>query len=559
MSNEIREEGADVDVAADAKTQETKSGWAAITVRAVACVVILAAGFAAKAGLASLKQPPKQVEISEPILQVEVKPVHPEDVPVVIEGWGQVSVLDTVQVTAEVMGNVVEIHPRLEVGEVIPAGELLFRIDPRDYESQVAQGDAQVKQMETNLALLRTQYGNDTERLETLKRTRDLAEEEYLRLKRLFEKDEVGSQSVVDRAEMSFNQADDGFDQLKQLVALYPMRIQEAEAGLESAKAQWTLASTRLERTAVHAPFTARIKMKQVELGQYVAPGAPVLALADDSVLEIAVGLDSQDARSWLRFADPQTGDESWFGHPEKVSCRITWTEDPGNHEWTGTLDRVLRFDEASRTVHVAIRVTGAEAASSEDGLPLVEGMFCQVEIPGKIVENVYRLPRSAVSFEGQVYLARQGLEYVHFEPGSKAQEAREVYEQAKAAEGEDAVKKDAWTQVIEMAEAMQAEAGETGRVSQWAMGEALPEALASVSDALWARGTVDAVEAPDGLYVAKTAARLERRDVVVAREQEEDAFISEGLETGDLVVVTRLVNPLPNSLLGYARPEAEN
>jgi hypothetical protein len=37
--------------------------------------------------------------------------------------------------------------------------------------------------------------------------------------------------------------------------------------------------------------------------------------------------------------------------------------------------------------------------------LPLVEGMFCTVDIPGWTMRDVYRLPRQAVSFENKVYL----------------------------------------------------------------------------------------------------------------------------------------------------------
>jgi hypothetical protein len=33
--------------------------------------------------------------------------------------------------------------------------------------------------------------------------------------------------------------------------------------------------------------------------------------------------------------------------------------------------------------------------------------MFCQVEIPGKLMEQVYRLPRWAVTYEGNVYVSR--------------------------------------------------------------------------------------------------------------------------------------------------------
>ena len=74
---------------------------------------------------------------------------------------------------------------------------------------------------------------------------------------------------------------------------------------------------------------------------------------------------------------------------------------------WEGTLNRVVKFDAETRTVTVAIRIEGAEALSLNHGsLPLVEGMFCAVEIPGKTLQNVYRIPRWAVSFENTVYLA---------------------------------------------------------------------------------------------------------------------------------------------------------
>jgi multidrug efflux pump subunit AcrA (membrane-fusion protein) len=37
--------------------------------------------------------------------------------------------------------------------------------------------------------------------------------------------------------------------------------------------------------------------------------------------------------------------------------------------------------------------------------LPLVEGMFCSVRIPGKILAGVFRLPRQAVSFEETIHV----------------------------------------------------------------------------------------------------------------------------------------------------------
>jgi multidrug efflux pump subunit AcrA (membrane-fusion protein) len=46
------------------------------------------------------------------------------------------------------------------------------------------------------------------------------------------------------------------------------------------------------------------------------------------------------------------------------------------------------------------------EMKKNSQSLPLVEGMFCSVKIPGRSLNNVFRLPRQAVSFENTVYLA---------------------------------------------------------------------------------------------------------------------------------------------------------
>ena len=69
-------------------------------------------------------------------------------------------------------GKVVEVHPRLEVGEMVPAGEVLFRVDPEDYEATVAEAEATVARAKSRLAALRLQSKTDSERLETARAKR---------------------------------------------------------------------------------------------------------------------------------------------------------------------------------------------------------------------------------------------------------------------------------------------------------------------------------------------------------------------------------------------------
>jgi RND family efflux transporter MFP subunit len=417
-------------------------------------ILVIVGAIIGSQGLAALYQPPAHKDLEERALKVEVQEVTPEDVPVMITGYGTVESLDVVRVAPEVSGNIVEVHPQLEVGEVIPEGELLFKIDQRNYRANLAQARAQVAQAENTVARLKQQQQIDRERLTNLRRSAEIAETEYKRVQTLFKENDVGTQSGVDQAEIGLNNARDARDRLQQAVAIYPISIEEAEAGLEAAGAAVDLAEANLDRTEVRAPFDARIRMVQLEVGQFVSPGNAVMTLANDTMLELSVPLDSRDVRQWMQFADTdaQAG-TAWFGQVKPVDCKVTWTESGDTQHWVGQLHRIEAFDPMTRTVTVAVRVSSEDARAGEGRLPMVDGMFCSVQIPGRELENVYKLSRWSVDFEGYV-------------------------------------------------------------------------------------------------YIADADNRLQRLEVEVARNQGESAYISEGLSPGDRVVVTRLVNPLPNTRL---------
>ena len=115
-------------------------------------------------------------------------------------------------------------------------------------------------------------------------------------------------------------------------------------------------------------------------------------------------------------------------------------------------VNRVSLFDEKTRTVKVVLRIDSSQFSANSTSFPLVAGMFCRVEIPGRSLQQVVELPRWAVSFENTVYVIRDR--------------------------------------------------------------------------------------------------RLETTPVGVVRVQNNKAYISEGLEPGDMVITTRLVNPLERSLV---------
>lgn len=424
-----------------------------ISFRLIVCAAVLLIGFIAMNGLANMKRKPSELKISEPSLQVEARSAEPESVPVSINGFGEVKTLNVVSIAPEVSGTVIDIHSRLEAGEVISKGDVIFKIDPRDYQAALQEASATVTQLENSILSLQKQYEIDQERLKSLLRNEELARQQYERVQTLFQEDKVGTLTGVDQAEQSYISVSDQATQMSRTVELYPIQIRESEGSLDSARARLTTAKTNLERCVVRAPFDGRVKSVSLEKGQYVSPGKEVVTLADDSILEIEVSLDSREAEKWLRFDDGTVKEATaWFDGLNKVECKIRWTEATSDTFWKGTLNRVVGFDANTRTLTVAIRINAEDAAQTGATLPLVEGMFCSVEIPGKTLVDVYKLPRWAVSYENTVYLSVDG--------------------------------------------------------------------------------------------------RLKTVPVEVAKLDGDNAFVSGGIDPGDLVVTTRLVNPLENSLL---------
>jgi RND family efflux transporter MFP subunit len=345
-----------------------KSSKPAMSLRTsiIICILVLLVGAAGMVMLIRLKKPPAKAENGERSLRVEAMQIKQEDITVFITGYGEVNTLTVVPIAPEVSGRIVDIHPRLKIGEIIPKGEVLFKIDPKDY-----------------LTVLKT----NRKRLKILKRSHELAKKEYQRVLVLSEKDNVVTQSGLEAAEKTVLAAADLENQIIQV--------------LETAE-------NNLDRCEVRAPFNARIKSVSLEKDQYVTPGQNVITLSDDSVLEIQVPLDSRDARKWLRFNEDETnGNTTWFPNLEQVPCKILWTENNNGQTWNGRLHRIIKFDQQTRTLIVAVRFDAETALKkSPQSLPLVDGMFCLVKIPGRTLHNVFRLPRQAVSFENTVHIA---------------------------------------------------------------------------------------------------------------------------------------------------------
>lgn len=329
-------------------------------VRGLICLAIVASGLMGMGALARIKEPPEELYEPEFSLTVDVVTALMEEVRTLILGYGEVRTRITVEMAPEVSGRVIAIHPELEPGGIVQKGSILFQIDSQT---------------------LTLKKKGTTRRIEALKRNRDLLKKEFVRVQTLFNKAQTGSLANVEAAEQNYNTARDNVAQLEQELSLIDLD---------------------LERSVIRAPFTGRIKSVNVEVGQYISSGTPALTLADDTLLEIVVPIKGEKAVRFLNFKE-SAKTTPWFPPLKKSRASILWSG--GLASARGTLDRITRYDAATRTFFVSVLVTPQDQGE----VPIAEGMFCRVTIPGRTLANVFPLPRTAVTPDGRVHLAKDG------------------------------------------------------------------------------------------------------------------------------------------------------
>ncbi|MEZ9369546.1 HlyD family secretion protein [Shewanella sp. 10N.286.51.B2] len=186
-----------------------------------------------------------------------------------------------VRVASQVAGNITDVN--VKNNQVVEAGEVLFKIDPRNY--QIALQSAQA-----NLALTGQSIGANTAAVEVAQAkvidalaARNNAKEQAVRISELAEKG-VLSQSDLDnaiesrdRSQASYNAAEASLVQAKQ--NLGPQG--ENNPQLLASMANLEQAQLDLQRTEVIAPSQGVVTNLQLTLGQRATVGTPMLTFID--------------------------------------------------------------------------------------------------------------------------------------------------------------------------------------------------------------------------------------------------------------------------------------
>ena len=338
--------------------------------------------------LAGNRTPPVKVENEEPARVVRTIRVPSVDLVPVAEGYGVVQPAKVWTAVAQVSGRVIEMHPRLRDGEILPAGTLLFRIDPVDYELALAQ-------LRAELAELEVQEKNTGDLLAIEERNLDLARREAVRLKKLAEQGTT-SRSDADEAERTMLNSRTALQGLKNTLALLPSQRDVIEARIAQAERD-------LENTRIRAPFNLRVAGLAMETDQYVTAGQNLFEgdAVDRSEVVAQVAISSLRHLFLGRgdtAPDPSVLSE---GLAEYADIQVSIEMDMGGHvaQWQGEFVRFTdRIDSETRTIGPVVALDKPyEKIIPGRRPPLSKGMFVKVRLAGRKQVGQVIVPRSAL------------------------------------------------------------------------------------------------------------------------------------------------------------------
>lgn len=209
---------------------------------------------------------------------------------------GTVRAFSKVNLFFRVGGPIVEVN--VQPGDKVRKGQILMRIDPRDFERKVEALTHQVAQEEAKFAAMKN--GDRPEDREIAQKELaaatarfDKAKFDYNRAEKLYNSD-VYSKAQYDEAKSSFLVAESDFAAYKQKLAKSTIGsrsedIDAEEANLKALKTQLKIAGDALSDSVLPAPFDGIVTKRLLENHEMAQAYVPVITAQDISLVKIDV------------------------------------------------------------------------------------------------------------------------------------------------------------------------------------------------------------------------------------------------------------------------------
>ena len=369
---------------------EKKAPWRLLAYVGAALILALAVGLAVSGVFANAPE----VTVERPRLEQ-----GGSSGPVTLTAGGYIVAHHTIEVSSKVVGRVAWVG--VEKGDRVKEGQVLVRLEDREYRAQLAQAQANLGVAEARLKEL--EGGSRPQEIDAARAAVDQSQADFQNAELIFKRTRelaqqgIASQQQLDNAQAQYNVAKarrESAGKNFELVKIGP-RVEQIEYGrgqAGQARGAVEYAQTMLDSTVIRAPVTGTVLERLVEKGEMVStmtfggPGgakASVVSLADLNDLQVELDINQND---FPKISPRQDCAVTADAYPDRVYKGVVDEIAPEANRQKATIQvkvKILHPDEYLRpemNAHVSFLAPNAPQAKAGERLSIPRGAFVQKE-----------------------------------------------------------------------------------------------------------------------------------------------------------------------------------
>ncbi|MCH3913940.1 MAG: efflux RND transporter periplasmic adaptor subunit [Acidaminococcaceae bacterium] len=281
----------------------------------------------------------KQAQTGAKEVNVKAMKVIKRDTPLTYDYTGFVEAKDEVQIKSRVTGTIVQ--KLVNGGDVVEAGQLLYVIDPRNYQNSVLQAQANLANAQANLANV--------------------------------QRDQARYQTLYDQGAVA-----------KQTLDNYNMQLQQAQGSVAAQEALVASAQVDMGETNIVAPFAGKVDTNCLNEGTVVTAQTTVLtSISNSNPMRVKFSLAEND---YLKLMNGNTANG---GELKDITLQLS---DGSVYPQKGTVNQVDRsVDSTTGTLTLKAQFPNPTGV-------LLPGMFARITVVGSTRPNAILIPQRAVT-----------------------------------------------------------------------------------------------------------------------------------------------------------------
>ena len=332
--------------------------------------------------------------------KVSAEPATLRTLTEIVAASGKVFPVTEVKISSDVSGEVVELY--VAEGDSVTQGQLLAKIDPDAYQSQVERGVASVNAAKAQAANSRAQLETFRAQIAQIQAQIDNAGQVNERNKQLLA-DGVIADAEFEAGESNLRALEANKRSIEANLRAAEQGVKGADFQIQSAQATLKELRTALGRTTLYAPVSGVVSLLNIERGERVVgtiqmTGTEMMRIANLNAMEVQVEVSENDIPR-VNVGDPV--DIAVDAHLDRTFAgRVSQIANSAQGLAVTSAAASLTTDQVTNFVVTIDMLPESyqDLISPSKPYPFRPGMSATVEIKTKTIDNALTVPIQAVT-----------------------------------------------------------------------------------------------------------------------------------------------------------------